>query len=448
MRTPLLKLKSPDESREVAMIQMMRKRGFAAWVLMVLLLTGCQNDAAYKPPAGAIRIGVLYPFSGADAATGEDLKAGLDLAVEIINHSHEIPMPLARDAGLPGQAGRGIELVFRNTESDPSLAARELKALVASDRGIVAVIGCYHSSVTAMASEQAEMQQIPFLNPESTSPLLVQRGLKWFFRTTPDDMTFSRDFFELLNDMRTKGLLASSQPLVLVYENGLWGTSVAQAQQQLAWQQGYRIAMEVPYAVSADNFQPELERIGSMMPAVILQASYTRDALELVKGYRSALRQPIAILGMDSGFISPQFIPALGADAENVLSREVWALDLSEKKPLIKVVNDLFRERYQRDMTGNSARSFTGLMVLSEAINRAKGLTPHAVRDALAKTHMASDELIMPWDGIRFDPETGQNTLGKGIIVQVLQGRYVTVWPDSLAVRPPVWTHGSSMKER
>lgn len=427
--------------------QMRQLLGFAALICMVLL-TGCRNDTARTPSTGTIRIGVLYPFSGPDAATGEDLKAGLDLAVEIINHSHEMSLPLARDAGLPGQAGRGIELVFRNTESDPAVAARELKSLVSSGRGIVAVMGCYHSSVTAAASEQAEMQQIPFLNPESTSPLLVQRGLKWFFRTTPDDMTFSRNFFELLNDMRTKGLLDSSRPLVLVYENDLWGTSVAQAQQRLAWQQGYRIALEVPYAVSAGDFQPELERIASVMPAVILQASYTRDALEFVKGYRSAPRQPIAILGMDSGFISPRFISTLGADAESVLSREVWALDLSEKKPLVNVVNNLFRERYQRDMTGNSARSFTGLIVLSEAINRAKGLTPHAVRDALAQTHIASDQLIMPWDGIRFDPVTGQNTLGKGIIVQVQQGRYVTVWPDSLAVRPPIWTHASSLKEK
>ena len=90
------------------------------------------------------------------------------------------------------------------------------------------------------------------------------------------------------------------------------------------------------YDFSAESFQPELERIASVMPGIILQASYTRDALEFVKGYRSARVQPIAILGMDSGFISPKFISTLGADAENVLSREVWALYLSEKKPLSK----------------------------------------------------------------------------------------------------------------
>jgi len=435
-------------NRILSTIQMRQALRLGVLAACMILLAGCTSDSARESSTGVIRIGVLYPFFGPDAATGEDLKAGLDLAVEIINHSHEISLPLAKGSGLPGQAGRSIELVYRNTESDPAVAARELMALVSSGQGIVAVIGCYHSSVTALASEQAEMQQIPFLNSESTSPLLAQRGLKWFFRTTPDDEKFSRDFFEFLNDMRTKGLLSGSQPLALVYENGLWGTCVAQVQKRLAEQQGYRIALDAPYAVSAGSFQPELERIASVMPGVILQASYTRDALEFVKGYRSAQVQPIAILGMDSGFISPQFISTLGADAENILSREVWTLDLSEKKPLVKVVNDLFRERYHRDMTGNSARSFTGLIVLAEAINRADGLTPRAVRDALARTDIGADQLIMPWDGIRFDPETGQNTLGKGIIVQVQQGRYVTVWPNSLAVRPPVWTHASSMKEK
>lgn len=417
-------------------------------LVCMLLLAGCMGDSTREPTAGNIRIGVLYPFSGPDAATGEDLKAGLDLAVEIINQAYDMPLPLAQGTGLPGKAGRRIELVYRNTGSDPAVAVSQLKDLVSTGLGIVAVIGCYHSSVTALASEQAEMQQIPFLNPESTSPLLVQRGLKWFFRTTPDDEMFSQNFFEFLNDMRTKGLLPRTLPLTLVYENGLWGTSVAQAQQRLAWQHGYRIALDVPYAVSAGSFQQELERITSAMPGVILQASYTHDALVFVKGYRLAPVQPIAILGMDSGFVSPQFIPTLGGDSENILSREVWALDQSEKKPIVKQVNDLFRQRYHRDMTGSSARSFTGLIVLAEAINRAEDLTPKAVRAALIQTDLGADELIMPWEGIRFDPATGQNTLGKGIIVQVQRGRYVTVWPDALAVSAPVWSKTASMKDQ
>jgi branched-chain amino acid transport system substrate-binding protein len=232
--------------------------------------------------------------------------------------------------------------------------------------------------------------------------------------------------------------------LTLVYENGLWGTSVAHAQRRQAWRLGYSIALEVPYVAGAGNYISELERISSKMPAIVLQASYDRDAVALVDGYSRLPVPPVAVLGMDSGFISPQFIPSLGERAEHIFSREVWALDLGEKKPLIKNVNDLFYTKFQHNMTGNSARSFTGLIVLSDAINRSDNPTPKNIREALIQTDLEADQLIMPWDGIRFDPETGQNILGKGIIVQVQNSHYVTVWPEQLSVRPPIWPNGMS----
>jgi branched-chain amino acid transport system substrate-binding protein len=419
----------------------------ASILIGALLLSACPRDEKRGAATDAIRIGILYPLSGPDAITGEDLRAGLNLALEIINESHELaPLPLAEETGLPGRAGRKIELVFRDTQGDPIRASKGLEELVTREE-VVAVIGCYRSNVTALASEQAEMERIPFLNAESTSPVLIQRGLRWFFRTTPDDRMFSGYFFEFLNAMRDRGLLSRSCPLALVYEDGLWGTNVAQALQRLAWQHEYNVAADVPYDATAEAFQQELKKIERVMPGVVLHASYVRDALAFMRGYRSLRLQPFAILAMNAGFVSPEFIPALGPDAEHVMSREVWAVDLAEKKPLIKQVNDLFRLRYHRDMTGLSARSFTGLMVLAEALDRADGLRPEAVRKALLQTDLRSDQLIMPWDGIRFDPGTGQNTLGKGIIVQVQQGRYVTVWPDSMAASQPIWPAASGCKQ-
>jgi branched-chain amino acid transport system substrate-binding protein len=409
-----------------------------ALVTFLVAAWGCFDSAKTPPAADAILIAVLYPLSGPDAATGDDLKAGAELAADIVNNSYDLPFALAKSVGLPGQSGRRIKLLFYDTKSDPAVASKGLEEIVAREP-IVAVMGCYHSSVTALVSEQAEMKRIPFVNAESTSPVLTQRGLRWFFRTTPDDWMFSQNFFEFLDEMRGKRLLSPTCPLTLVYENGLWGTNVAQSQQRLADQHEYQIAADVPYAATAETFQSELQKIEAAMPAVVLQASYARDALAFMRGYRSLSRQPAAILAMNAGFVSPDFIPTLGAAAEGVMSREVWALDLAEKKPLVKTVNEIFRQRRQHDMTGNSARSFTGLMVLAEALNRASGTEPEAVRKALLQTDLGPEQVIMPWNGIRFDPETGQNTLGKGIIVQVQNGRYATVWPAHLAASQPAW---------
>jgi branched-chain amino acid transport system substrate-binding protein len=142
---------------------------------------------------------------------------------------------------------------------------------------------------------------------------------------------------------------------------------------------------------------------------------------------------------MDAGFVSSEFVDAMNEEAEGVLSREVWALDLAGQKPLIKAVNDLYVERYGRQMDGNTARVFTGFLVLVDAIDRAGSTEPEAIRQALRETDVPGERLIMPWDGVRFDADTGQNTLARGIIVQMQDGSYNTVWPWDMADEALVW---------
>ena len=101
-------------------------------------------------------------------------------------------------------------------------------------------------------------------------------------------------------------------------------------------------------------------------------------------------------------------------------------------------MNDLYFQKYKVNFNGNSARSFTGLFTLAEAINRAKSVEPEAIRKALSETNIPGSQLIMPWTGVKFDG-TGQNTLGSGIIVQVQDGIYVTVWPFDLASKDIIW---------
>jgi branched-chain amino acid transport system substrate-binding protein len=169
-----------------------------------------------------------------------------------------------------------------------------------------------------------------------------------------------------------------------------------------------------------------------------MQSSYTADAILSMKTYKELGFSPDMILANNAGFTDTEFIKTLGKDAEYIITREVWALDLAKTKPIIKQVNDLFQARYKINFTGNSSRTFTGLMVLADAINRAGSTDPEAIRKALASTDIAGSGLIMPWKGVKFDA-TGQNTLGQGILVQVVGGKYNTVWPFDLASRDVIW---------
>lgn len=406
-------------------------------LVMVALLIPAGCNGGEEKGVSEVKIGVIYPLTGSLASTGKDLQNAISLAVEIVNGEYDLDMPLARTAGLPGLDGAKLQVVLGDHAGDPEKGATEAERLLNTEK-VVAMVGCYNSSVTNRASQVSEAAGIPFLNPESTSPLLKERGFKWFFRTTADDAIFVQNFFDFLADLEAQqGIKVGS--LGIVYENSLFGTGVGNTENQLAREVGLSVKADIPYAADTSSVDSQVQQLVAANPNVVMQTSYVQDAVLFMQTYKSLGYRPQAILAMNAGFLSPQFVESLGDDANYVLSRDVWALDLAGVRPLIKQVNDLYRQRYDADMTGNSARAFTGLIVLADAINRAGSTEPEAIRQALLATDLSGEQLIMPWDGIKFDPATGQNVLARGIIVQMQDRSYHTVWPWELADRDLVW---------
>ncbi|HWM78257.1 MAG TPA: branched-chain amino acid ABC transporter substrate-binding protein, partial [Methylomirabilota bacterium] len=133
------------------------------------------------------------------------------------------------------------------------------------------------------------------------------------------------------------------------------------------------------------------------------------------------------------GYIESDFIAGVGKDADGMMSRSVFSLDLAAKKPMVAKVNALYKAKMNKDLNDNSSRSFTGMIVLLDAINRAGSTDPEAIRKALLATDMKPDQMIMPWRGIRFDPATGQNELGTPLITQWRGGQLKIVWPFEVA---------------
>lgn len=386
--------------------------------------------------ASEVVIGAVYPMSGNLAKVGTDIKAAVELAADIVNDDVDLPLPLGKGKGLPGLGGVKVRVVFADHQSSPERGLSETERLITQEH-VAAVIGSYNSNVTATASQTAERLHIPFLNAESTSPVLTTRGFKWFFRTTPTDDEFSENFFKFLEAMKQRGHGVSK--VALLYENTLFGTDVSRFEKKYAAQYKYEVASDIAYDAKSTNLTAEVQRLKAAAPDVLLQASYTSDAILSTRTMKELDFRPQAILAMDAGHVASEFVPALGKDAEGILSREVWALGLQAKKPIVGRVNEMFHKRMGYDMDGTSARSFVGFLVLCEAINRAGSTEPEKIRAALEATDLPGDQLIMPWQGVKFDPKTHQNTKGSGILVQIQDGKYVVVFPFELAAAEVHW---------
>lgn len=387
-----------------------------------------------------VKIGAIYPLTGSLASSGEEMKRGIVLAVEVINGQHDLDIPLARSGGIGSLSESRVEIVFGDSKGDPSFGRSEAERLI-KEESVVALMGAYQSSVTAAASEVAETEGRPFLTAASTAPSLTERGFRWFFRTTPNEDIFVQNFYLFLADVQER--LPSEEnetlSLAIVHEDSIWGEEFGDLARRYVEDGGHEIVADVSYSSEDPDITGEVRWISESDPDVVMQASYTEDAVLYMQTYKAMNFTPKAILANDAGFSDPEFLEVLDEDGGYVLTRATWSLDLTEAKPLAENVSRLFEDRYGAKMDEESARAFTATIVLVDAIDRAGSLEPEAIRTALLETNLSEDEIIMPWVGVEFDSKTHQNTKGRGIICQIIGQDYRTVWPFDLASTDLVW---------
>ena len=389
--------------------------------------------------ADDVVIGALYQMTGPNGQVGNDAKAAMETAADIINGNHNVPMLLGKGGGLSNLGGAKVRVIFADHQGDPQKARAEAERLITQEH-VVALIGSYQSATAATVSQVADRYEVPFMVAESSSPSLNQRGLKWFFRTSPHDMMFTQAMFDFYRDIGAKtGRKVRS--VVLFHEDTIFGTDSSNAQKQMAEAAGIKVAADIRYRGNSPSLSAEVQQIKAADADVVMPTLYTSDAILLMRGMHDLGYAPKAIMAQSAGFAEQSLIDAVGPLMEGVMSRSAFALDAVKARPAIPAVNALFRARSNKDLNDNTGREITALIVLADAINRAGSTDEEKIRQALIATDVPGDQTIMPWQGIKFD-NTGQNIAATPVIQQIKDGKYHTIYPFDVAAEEAVWNVG------
>jgi branched-chain amino acid transport system substrate-binding protein len=384
---------------------------------------------------GEIRIGFTYPLSGANAQTGVDAQRSFETAAAIINDHYDFDLPLAKEVGLPGLGGAKLRMIFADHQSDPQKGRAEAERLITQEN-VCAVIGTYQSAVAVTVSQICERYQIPFVSAENSSPNLHRRGLKYFFRPAPHDEMYSAAMFDFFDAMRKKGTKIDT--LSLFHEDTIFGTDSGNAQAKLAGERGYKIVADIKYRANTPSLSSEVQQLKAVNADVLMPSSYTTDGILLVKTMAELGYNANAIMAQDGGFSDKALYDAVGDKLENLISRSTFSLDLATKRPMVGVVNAMFKEKSGKDLNDLTSREFMALLVLADAINRAGSTDGPKIRDALAATDIPGEQTIMPWKRIKFD-EMGQNNDADPVLLQYVGGKFVTIFPPQAAIAEAIW---------
>jgi branched-chain amino acid transport system substrate-binding protein len=404
------------------------------------VLLGGVASAALAPIAARAQtsevvIGLTYPLSGASAQIGVDAQRAFETAVDIINNDQDFDLPLARGTGLPGLGGAKIRLVYADHQGDPQKGRAEAERLITQEK-VCAILGTYQSAVAVTVSQTCERYQIPFISADNSSPSLHRRGLKYYFRASPHDEMFSAAMFDFLDAMKKKG--TKIETLALFHEDTIFGTDSANAQSKLAGERGYKIVTDIKYRANSPSLSAEVQQLKAANADVLMPSSYTTDSILLVKTMADLGYKPNAIVAQAAGFSEQAFYDAVGDKLEGAITRGSFSLDLAAKRPMVGKINALFKAKSGKDLNDNTSREFMSMIVMADAINRAKSTDGEKIRDALAATEMPGEQTIMPWKRVKFD-EMGQNNDADPVLLQYVGGKFVTIFPSQAAVAEAIW---------
>jgi branched-chain amino acid transport system substrate-binding protein len=404
-----------------------------------LLLSGAAlslvGSRALAQSSDEILIGAIWPFTGPSAQIGVDCRHALETAQDIVNNATDLNLPTAKNAGLAGLGGKKIKILFADHQGDPQKGRAETERLITQDK-VVAMLGAFHSAVSATASASCERYGIPYLAADSSSPSLHRRGLKFFFRAAAHDEMFSKAMFDFLDLQRKSGKKIDS--VGLFYEDTIFGTDSSNVQRKLAEERGYKVACDIKYRANSPSLTAEVQQIKSANPDVLLPSSYTTDSILLIKTMDELGYKPQNIMAQAAGFSDKVTFDAVGDKLGGLISRASFSLDMAAKRPTIGKVNDMFKARAGRDLNDNTSRQFTSVLVMADAIDRAKSTDGDKIRDALAATNTPGDQTIMPWKDIKFTAE-GQNDDADPVLLQYVGAKFTTIYPEAVAASAAKW---------
>src|SRR3954451_12723397 len=365
--------------------------------------------------ADPVKVGVLFPLTGNAAAAGQASKAALEVAADIVNNAHpELNnIPLAESAGLPSLGGAKLELTFVDHQGNPSVAQQQALRLINQEK-VHVMFGAYQSSCTLTATPVAERNGIPFVVGDSAAGNITQRGYKTLFRTTPIASDFADAYMRFFADMNKAG--HSVKSVAVVNENTDYGTSVGDAVEAAAKKAGFTVSNRIPYSASSTDVSAQVLQMKEKQPDVIIFISYTADSLLYMKTMKNLDYMPPMVLGDDSGFSDPSFIPAIKDIGQGVMNRSAW--DIGKPGSTTAKINEMYKAKTGRDLDDTSGRNMQAALAMAEAINRAGSTDPAKLQAAFKATDLKPEQLMMGYRGVKFD-ETGQNILASTYLIQL-----------------------------
>ncbi len=360
--------------------------------------------AAASPALAEIQIGAAGPFSGSNASLGEQLRRGVQMAVDDINAT----------GGINGQP---LAVTFTDDGCDPRKAVEAATGFVS--QGVKAVIGHYCSGASIPASKVYEKASVVMISPASTHPKLTDEGGWNVIRLVPRDDEEAAAAARLVLDKfpGRKVAVLNDQTAADKALTDRFRTALAAA--------GVAPVVDGSYKPGAKDYADLAAKLAAAGTEVLyIAGSYVESGL-IAKALRAA-NSTAQIIGTDA-LVTEDYLNVARDAADGTLMTFTYD---PRKAPEARAVTDRFRAA-DYPAEGFTLYAYAAVQAYAAAAAATSGTDSHAIADWLRGGSKVST-VVGP---VSFDAK-GDLQSPRIAWFRWIDGRYAEVDPATLL--PPV----------
>ena len=348
-------------------------RHISAALLSLALGLLIQPAAAQAP----VKIGSILSVTGPAAFLGEDMKAGMELAVDEIN-------------AKGGVLGRKIDWVFYDAESQTQKGLTATRRLLDQDKVDMIVGGGNMSGMAIAMLGLTEKADMPFMSTEGAMDIVTPVAERqWTFKSTADD----EQVMERLADyFAKKGI----KKVAFLGDSSGFGQSAAGQLKKVAPRRGLDVMYET-FNPSDTDMTPQLGKIKDANVQAIVCWTVTPAGVVFLKNAQQLGLDKLTLIH-SYGFVDQRYMKLAGDAAKNLLLVSVKfpvGADLPDSDPQkakIAALTQAFEAKFKRKPNQFAAQTYDAIYLAKSAVEKAGGTDRAKVRDAFAG--------IQGWQGV------------------------------------------------
>jgi branched-chain amino acid transport system substrate-binding protein len=342
----------------------MKKTRLVFFISVLLVIGVLSVQFVWAEMPSSVKIGVGQPLTGPIALNGQEVKEGIDLAVELINAA----------GGIGGKTQ--IKTVFGDTRCSPTDGVNATQRLIS--QGVDLYIGNYCSSVSlatmpilaAQGTPQIVLSFAPSITADARTPNSVRIG-----PSAPLTMSQNAKYAVNINGDKKFAAIAL---------NNDYGRSMAEAFAATVEKLGGKV-VDFQYCPFGADFTTYLTKVKNLNVDGVLIVTMGNDTVTFTKSYLE--------LGMKTNiytncnFNDTQYVQKQKVKPQNLFYS--WMFDdesdrageVGETDPWIKDFLNKFNAKYGRLATRNNAWGYACIQIFEQAIIDTGGVD----KEALAK---------------------------------------------------------------